>query len=174
MFEICYSSISKLRKQCEERMITDHLDFLYSECKEMVSQEKRTDLSNMYILLKPIPDGLKILIQAFLDHIKNEGIETISTLKGENVSAASSRLNFDLILSFFISQIHIQFVENMLQVHHKYEQLIAHTFKNDPLFLSALDKACASVINKRMNEKQTCRSAELVIQCNYCRISLQL
>lgn len=50
----------------------------------------------------------------------------------------------------------------MLQVHHKYEELIAHTFKNDPLFLSALDKACASVINKRINEKQTCRSAELV------------
>lgn len=79
------SSISKLRKQCEERMITDHLDFLYSECKEMVSQERRTDLSNMYTLLKPIPDGLKNLIQTFLDHVKNEGIETISTLKGENV-----------------------------------------------------------------------------------------
>lgn len=52
----------------------------------MVSQEKRTDLHNMYVLLKPIPEGLKSLIQAFLDHIKNEGIETISTLKGENVS----------------------------------------------------------------------------------------
>lgn len=50
----------------------------------------------------------------------------------------------------------------MLEVHHKYEELIGPTFKNDPLFLSALDKACASVINKRINEKQTCRSAELV------------
>lgn len=66
-------------------MITDHLDFLYSECKEMVSYEKRIDLKNMYTLLKPIPEGLKQLIQAFLDHIKNEGIETVSTLKGENV-----------------------------------------------------------------------------------------
>lgn len=79
------SSVPKLRQECELRMITDNLDFLYSECKEMVSQEKRNDLSNMYTLLKPIPDGLKSLIQAFLDHIKNEGIETISTLKGENV-----------------------------------------------------------------------------------------
>lgn len=67
-------------------MITDHLEFLYSECKEMVSQEKRKDLRNMYTLLKPVPDALKNLIQAFLDHIKNEGIETISTLKGDNVS----------------------------------------------------------------------------------------
>lgn len=80
------SSIPKLRKEFEERMITDHLQFLYSECKEMVSQDKREDLKNMYTLLKPIPDALKMLIQIFLDHIKNEGIETISTLKGENVS----------------------------------------------------------------------------------------
>lgn len=52
----------------------------------------------------------------------------------------------------------------MLQVHHKYEELIADTFKNEPLFLSALDKACASVINKRINDKQPCRSAELVTE----------
>lgn len=82
------SSIPKLRQECEQRMITDHLAFLHSDCKEMVSQEKRVDLQNMYTLLKPIPDGLKTLIQAFLDHIKNEGIDTISTLKGENVRDA--------------------------------------------------------------------------------------
>ena len=51
----------------------------------------------------------------------------------------------------------------MLQVHQKYENLIAETFKNDPLFLSALDKACASVINSKLSDgKTTCRSAELV------------
>lgn len=80
-----FSTIPKLRQECELRMITDHLEFLHSDCKEMVSQEKRVDLHNMYVLLKPIPDGLKTLIQAFLDHIKNEGIETISTLKGDMV-----------------------------------------------------------------------------------------
>lgn len=113
----------------------------------MVSQEKRKDLRNMYIILKPIPDRLKDLLkQTFLDHIKNEGIETISTLKGENI--------------------HIQFVENMLKVHQKYQKLIADVFENDSLFLSALDKACASVVNKRINERQPCRSAELVAK--YC------
>lgn len=53
----------------------------------------------------------------------------------------------------------------MLQVHQKYENLIAETFKNDPLFLSALDKACASVINSKLSEGiagAICRSAELV------------
>lgn len=142
-----FSSISKLRKECEERFINDHLEFLYSECKEMVSQEKRKDLRNMYIILKPITDHLKgRLIQTFLDHIKNEGIETISTLKGENI--------------------HIQFVENMLKVHHKYQELIADVFENGSLFLSALDKACTSVVNKKINDRQPCRSAELVAK--YC------
>ncbi|XP_036321302.1 cullin-2 isoform X1 [Rhagoletis pomonella] len=141
------SSLSKLRKQCEDRFVNQRLDFLYSECKDMVSQEKRKDLRNMYIILKPIPDNLKgQLIQTFLDHIKNEGLETISTLSGENI--------------------HIQFVENMLKVHHKYQELIADVFENDSLFLSALDKACASVINRRPSDRQPCRSAEYVAK--YC------
>lgn len=56
----------------------------------------------------------------------------------------------------------------MLQVHQRYEELVADTFKNEPIFLSALDKACASVINKRINDKQPCRSAELVLTTNFC------
>lgn len=95
------SSIPKLRKVFEDNMITNHLDFLYSE--NFVANERRTDMRHLYILLKPIPDALKTLIQTFLDHIKNEGIEIISTLKGD--------------------QIHIQFVENMLQVSFSSENL---------------------------------------------------
>ncbi|CRK97842.1 CLUMA_CG011218, isoform A [Clunio marinus] len=137
------SSIQKLKKECEDRMITDHKYFLYSECKDMVSNDKRDDLKNLYTLLKPIVDGLKELIQFLLEQIKNEGTESVMNLKGENI--------------------HIQFVENMLQVHQKYENLISETFKNDPLFLSALDKACASVINSKLCDGKTaCRSAELV------------
>lgn len=140
------SSIPKLRKECEQRMITDHLDFLYSECSEMVSTEKRKDLKNLYTILKPIPDALKALVQTFMEHIRNEGIQMISTLKGETI--------------------HVQFVEGMLQVHEKYEALIADTFNSDPVFLSALDKACSNVINSKLCEKQPSKSAELVAK--YC------
>lgn len=80
------SSVHKLKKECEDRMIHDHKNFLYSECKEMVSTDKREDLRNLYILLKPINDGLKELIQILLEQIKNEGAESIMNLKGENVS----------------------------------------------------------------------------------------
>lgn len=80
------SSIQKLKKECEDRMITDHKSFLYSECKDMVSNDKRDDLKNLYTLLKPILEGLKELIQFLLEQIKNEGTESVMNLKGENVS----------------------------------------------------------------------------------------
>jgi len=89
----------------------------------------------MYIGLRPIPDNLKsILTTTSLEHIKNEGLETISQLKDENI--------------------HIQFVENMLTVHNKYYELICDVFENDSLFLSALETACACVVNKIPNDKQ--------------------
>lgn len=79
------NSVKKLKKECEDRMISDHKAFLYSECREMVSNDKRDDLRNLYILLKPLSDGLKELIQILLEQIKNEGAESIMNLKGENV-----------------------------------------------------------------------------------------
>ncbi|XP_058117563.1 cullin-2 [Anopheles ziemanni] len=140
------SSLPKLRKVCEEEMVTKHMNFLYSECKEMVADEKSTDLQNLYILLKPVTDGLKRLIEVFLEHIKEQGKKTIACMKGDSV--------------------HIQFVENMLDVHRKYEEMIHSTFKSDPLFLGALDKACARIINEKHSNNQVCRSAELVAK--YC------
>lgn len=57
---------------------------------------------------------------------------------------------------------HIQFVESMLGVHKKYKELIQEVFNSDQSFMGALDKACSSVINHKMNPKQPCRSPELV------------
>lgn len=75
-------------------MVTKHMNFLYSECKEMVATEKSTDLRNLYILLKPVTDGLKRLIEVFLEHIKEQGKKTISCMKGDSVSSAcGSRFN---------------------------------------------------------------------------------
>lgn len=115
--------------------------------------------------MKPITDGLKELVQVLLEHIKNEGTETIINLKGENVRNFKLKEGSPKLIALKF-QIHVQFVENMLKVHQKYEDLINDTFKNDPLFLSALDKACASVINSKFDGRIPCKSAELVAK--YC------
>jgi cullin 2 len=50
----------------------------------------------------------------------------------------------------------------MLQIHSKYSELIKEIFQNDQEFLSALDKACSTAINHRINPKAPCKSPELV------------
>ncbi|XP_074658807.1 cullin-2-like [Tubulanus polymorphus] len=140
------SSYTKVTRECELRMIADHLPFLQSECKEMVEKEKFKDLSNMYELLNPIPGGLVILIKQTESHIKQTGFDAIKNLSGENVPS--------------------QFVENLLEVHGKFKQLICDVFNTDQQFIGALDRACSSVINHKSNPKIMCKSPELLAK--YC------
>ena len=94
------SSYQKVTGECEQRMVGDHLEYLHSECKPMVSGEKRPDLANLYRLLKPISGALAVLVEEVQAHIKQAGMESIAGLKGDSV--------------------HTDFVENMLTVHKKY------------------------------------------------------
>ena len=57
-----------------------------------------------------------------------------------------------VVANLFGDNIAAQFVEGMLGVHQ--------------LFSSALDMACASVVNHRLGTKQPCKSSELL--ANYC------
>ena len=54
-----------------------------------------------------------------------------------------------------------EFVENILDVHKKYRQLIQEVFVGDQQFIGALDKACTAVINHR-EPKQQAKAPELV------------
>lgn len=60
--------------RCELHMVAEHLQFLYSECQNMVKYEKKKDLSNMYDLLKSVPNALVALVDTVFDHIKNQGL----------------------------------------------------------------------------------------------------
>lgn len=145
-----YSSHSKVRQRCEQHMVADHLNFLHGECKPMVTQERRRDLANMYPLLRSVNNGVNVLITHVMEHIKQQGLEAVTELRGDNV--------------------HTQFVESMLGVHKKYKELIAEVFSGDQNFMGALDKACSSVINFRQS-KQMCKSPELLAR--YCDMLLK-
>lgn len=140
------SSYGKVTHECQQRMVADNLQFLHAECAEMVKQEKTQDLENMYTLLKPICGGLSLLVDQVEEHIRTTGLEAVNGLKGDNVPT--------------------QFVENMLEVHSKYTDLIRKVFRNDQQFVGALDKACAAAINFRPSPKQSCKSPELLAK--YC------
>jgi cullin 2 len=58
-------------------------------------------------------------------------------------------------------------VENIIVVHKKYKDMVSNVFNSDQLFISALDKACTSVINnKSTGARGPCKSPEWLAK--YC------
>lgn len=55
-------------------MVAEHLQFLYSECMNMVQSERKKDLSNMYDLLRSVQNAIVVLVDTVLDHIKTQGL----------------------------------------------------------------------------------------------------
>jgi cullin 2 len=80
------SSYAKVTHECQKRLVEDYLSFLHSECKELIRNEIKVDLRNMYKLLKPVPNGINLLVEETQKHITNIGLEAVKGLKGDNVS----------------------------------------------------------------------------------------
>ncbi|XP_054622058.1 cullin-2 isoform X2 [Dunckerocampus dactyliophorus] len=139
------SSYAKVINECQQRMVADHLQFLHGECQNIIRQEKRDDMANMYTLLRAVSNGLPHMIQELQIHIHNEGIRGTSNLSLENMPTL--------------------FVESVLEVHSKFVQLINTVLNGDQHFMSALDKALTSVVNFR-EPKSICKAPELLAK--YC------
>ncbi|ODM94965.1 Cullin-2 [Orchesella cincta] len=140
------SSYGKLSSECHRRLVSDHLSALHSECRIMVENDRRQDLTNTYGLLKPLASGLNVLADTLEAHIKKEGLEAVSSLKQETA--------------------HMDFVESIILLYKKYKDIVNTVFKSDQMFISSLDKACTAVINFRQCTKNPCRSPELLAK--YC------
>ena len=52
----------------------------------MVEREAKSDLANMYRLLKPITGAQQVTLDEVQAYIKHQGLEAITGLKGESVS----------------------------------------------------------------------------------------
>ncbi|XP_038044511.1 cullin-2-like [Patiria miniata] len=140
------SSYNKVMHECQMRMVADHMVFLHGECKNMVRNEVLADLSRMYKLLKPVVNGLHIMVNELQEHIKQTGLQAVSSLQGENI--------------------HALFVDAILALHSKYTKMICETLGKDKVFSMALDKACAAIVNHRPHPRQPCKSPELLAK--YC------
>ncbi|XP_063159508.1 cullin-2 isoform X3 [Candoia aspera] len=86
------SSYGKVINECQQRMVADHLQFLHAECHNIIRQEKRNDMANMYTLLHAVPSGLPHMIQELQNHIHDEGLRATSNLSQEN--ALTSVVNY--------------------------------------------------------------------------------
>lgn len=79
------TSYNKVNTEVQKRLVEDYLSFLHGECKELIKNEVKHDLRNMYKLLKPFHFGLIVMVEEVQNHIAKIGLEAISDLKGDNV-----------------------------------------------------------------------------------------
>ncbi|XP_018008154.1 cullin-2 [Hyalella azteca] len=135
----------KLEKKVHVELVEKHMTMLHGECGKLVAGERVEDLANMYVLLKPIKDALKPLVSCIQEHIKQQGLQAVHQLSGENMAT--------------------QFVENLLAVHAKYSGLVAEMFNRDHQFQEALHRAFESVVNSKMSRNFP-KSPEIIAK--YC------
>lgn len=174
------SSYPKVTRECEQQMVGAHLSFLQQECGPMMEAERRTDLSRMYTLLRPLGSrALEVLVTQLQRHVERVGLGRLQQGSGSSgngggggaASIAASSSSTSLAegggssgSGLSVSPQH--FVEAVLQVHTTYQDMVRDVFQGDQQFVGALDKACATIINNRGTMKQPCRSPELLAK--YC------
>ncbi|XP_077513603.1 cullin 2 isoform X3 [Amblyomma americanum] len=171
------SSYPKVTRECEQQMVGAHMSFLQQECGPMMEAERRTDLSRMYTLLRPLgPRALEVLVTELQRHVERVGLGRLQQGSGNgggggaasaaasSSSASSAEGGGNSGSGLSVSPQH--FVEAVLQVHTTYQDMVRDVFQGDQQFVGALDKACATIINNRGTTKQPCRSPELLAK--YC------
>eukprot|EP00118_Oscarella_pearsei_P017044 m.167647 g.167647 ORF g.167647 m.167647 type:complete len:744 (+) comp38937_c0_seq3:170-2401(+) len=141
-----HSSHSKVIRETESRLVEDHLEFLQGECRTMVKDGKYEDLSRMYQILKPIHNGLQVILTELESHIRETGLGMIRAVPSEKNPG--------------------EYVEALLALHGKFAEVVTQTFHNDKVFVAAMDRGCGSVVNHTENPRIPSKSAELLAR--YC------
>lgn len=141
------SSKDKVISEIRTRMVADHSAWLHEESEQMVRTDRWSDLQAVYQLLKPIDNGLKTIISQVQNHIIHVGLDVLKEVANSDNPPK-------------------KFVESFINVHKKYSELVDIVFVKDQIFVSALDRACSTIINHRIDPHQPCRSPEFLAK--YC------
>lgn len=132
------STESELIARCDKVLIEKHMETIWTEFQHLLEDDKIDDLTRMYSLLARIAKGLEPLRTILEKHVQNVGSQAIQ-------SVSTTALNDPKV-----------YVETILKVYKKYNELVVTAFKNDAGFVAALDKACRRFIN----ENSVCRAAK--------------
>jgi cullin 1 len=93
----------------------------------------------MYCLLARIPDGLNPLRTSFETHVKKAGLTAVERISQNENEAIDPK----------------SYVDTLLEVHKKYNDLVQSAFNGEHGFVAALDKACGEFVNRN----KVCRGA---------------
>lgn len=117
------------------------------------------DLHRMYSLLARITDGLNPLRASFEAHVKKAGLSAIERISnnpspsGDKEAAAATNEAVDPK----------SYVDTLLEVHKKYNDLVQSAFSGEAGFVAALDKACGEFVNRnKVCKGSSSKSPELL------------
>merc|ERR1712038_224534 len=150
------TTLDRLLKTCDRVLIEKHLEIFHTEFQNLLNADKNDDLGRMYSLVSRIPDGLGVLKHLLENHIAEQGHLAIEKLGDEAANEPK------------------QYVNTILDVHRKYNDLVLTAFNNDSGFVASLDKACGKFINNNAVTKmasQSSKSPELLAK--YISVLLQ-
>ncbi|KAG2180824.1 hypothetical protein INT43_008403, partial [Umbelopsis isabellina] len=136
-----------LISKCETVLVKNHAEVIWEEFQNLLNYDKQEDLHRMYSLLARIPDGLNPLRSRFELHVKKAGlsaIEKIAEQEGDTIEPKT-------------------YVDALLEVHKKYNELVQTAFSGEAGFVASLDKACREFVNRnQVCKTSTSKSPELL------------
>ncbi|KAJ5450712.1 Cullin-1 [Penicillium daleae] len=135
-----------LTETCLDVLVTAHSTLLRDEFQILLDNERQEDLARMYRLLSRIKEGLDPLRSTFENHVRRAGLAAVEKVASEGDS-------FEPKL----------YVDALLQVHTRYQNLVDDAFNGESEFVRSLDNACREFVNRnRICQASTTKSPELL------------
>lgn len=136
----------RLTETCLDVLVTAHSGLLRDEFQVLLDNERQDDLARMYRLLSKIPDGLDPLRAKFETHVRKAGLAAVEKVGGESD-------NFEPKV----------YVDALLQVHSRYQNLVNVAFAGESEFVRSLDNACREFVNRNaVCKSSSTKSPELL------------
>jgi len=136
----------RLTETCLDVLVAAHSGLLRDEFQVLLDNERQEDLARMYRLLSRIKDGLDPLRAKFETHVRKAGLAAV-----EKVAAEGE--NFEPKM----------YVDALLQVHSRYQNLVNAAFAGESEFVRSLDNACREFVNRNsICKSSSTKSPELL------------
>lgn len=149
------SSVDAVIKICEESLIKNRMKIFHKAFKDYLMLENHGYLANIYKFISRFPDEIEEFHAIFRKHVELEGEDAVSRL--DNVLTVDAKA----------------YIEVLLSVYMKYEQLVKDKFDGNELFKQSLELASKFFINNNavtLASGYQDRSAELMAK--YCDVLL--
>ncbi|GAA6057154.1 hypothetical protein JCM3770_003990 [Rhodotorula araucariae] len=163
-----------LISKCEDVLVKSHAELMQEEFQRLLDQEQEPDLQRMYFLLSRIPSGLDPLRERFEAHVKKAGLDSVERAVGAAAAASSSTAGTPVpgegdkdvkpqVAAAKDAGVEPKaYVDSLLAVHRKNNELVAKAFRGDQGFVASLDRACREYVNRNKACASPNKSPELL------------